>query len=149
MEATFRAQLNAKQRGYLTFLGTLLAAAKLEMGRADDCLNLLDELQQISVETHQKLFISDVHRLRADALRHVDFRSPRIEEEYRIAVRIAQEQGALTLELRATTGLADWMAVTGHEEAGCKLLKSLYEQFTEGFDTPDLKAARVLLGRIG
>ena len=53
------------------------------------------------------------------------------------------------MELRAATGLADWMAVTGHEEAGCKLLKSLYEQFTEGFDTPDLKAARVLLGRIG
>ncbi|MEO8145162.1 MAG: hypothetical protein ABI654_13195 [Betaproteobacteria bacterium] len=148
MEATFRAQLNAKQRGYLTFLGTLLAAAKLELGRVDDCLNLLDELQQISVETHQKIFISDVHRLRAEALRLADPRSPRIEEEYRSALRIAQEQGALALELRAATGFADWMAAAGREEAGTKLLKPTFERFTEGFDTPDLKAARALLDRI-
>ncbi len=149
MEATFRAQLNAKQRAYLTFLGTFLATAKLELGRVDDCLNLLDELQQISVETHQQLFISDVHRLRAEALRRADARSPRIEEEYRNAVRIAEEQGALALQLRAATGFADWMAAAGREKAGTKLLKPIYAQFTEGFDTPDLKAAKVLLGRIG
>ncbi len=149
MEATFRAMLNAKQRIYLTFLGTFLAAAKLELGRVDDCLNLLDELQQISVETHLKVFISDVHRLRAEALRRADARSPRIEEEYRSAVRIAEEQGALALQLRAATGFADWMAAAGREEAGTKLLKPIYERFTEGFDTPDLKAARALLDRIG
>lgn len=149
MEATFRALLNAKQRGYLTMLGTHLAAAKLEVGRVDDCLNLLDELQQISVETHQNIFISDVHRLRAEALRRADAGSPGIEDEYRSAVRIAEEQGALALELRAATGFADWMAAAGREEEGCKLLKPIYAQFTEGFDTPDLKAARALLGRIG
>ena len=82
-------------------------------------------------------------RSRADA------RSPRIEEEYRRALRIAQEQGALALELRAGTGFADWMAAVSREEEGCKLLKPIYEQFTEGYDTPDLKAARALLDRIG
>ena len=53
------------------------------------------------------------------------------------------------MELRAATGLADWMAMTGPEEASGKLLRSLYAGFTEGFDTPDLKAARVVLARIG
>ena len=82
-------------------------------------------------------------------MRRSDPRSPRIEEEYGSAVRIAHEQGALALELRAATGFADWMAAAGREEAGCKLVKPIYEQFTEGFDTPDLKAARALLSRIG
>jgi hypothetical protein len=148
MEATFRALLDVKQLGFLTFLGTLLAAAKLESGQVDACLDFLDELRQISAETHQNLFISDIHRLRAEALRRADARSPRIEEEYRNAVRIAHEQGALALELRAATGFADWMASAGREESGCTLLKPVYEQFTEGFDTPDLKLARALLSRI-
>ena len=148
MEAIFRALLNGKQRGYLTFLGTLVAAAKLESGRVDDCLGFLDELQQLAAETHQNLFISDVHRLRAEALRRADAASPRIEEEYRTAVRIAREQGALALELRAATSFADWMAAAGREEAGRTLLNPIYERFTEGFDTPDLEAARALLMRI-
>jgi hypothetical protein len=148
MEAAFRALLNAKQRSFLTFLGTLLATAKLELGRVDECLELLGELQQISAETHQNLFISDIHRLRAEALRRGDGRNPLIDEEYRSAVRIAHEQGALALELRAATGYAEWMAAVGREEAARALLKPIYEQFTEGFNRPDLKAARALLGRI-
>ena len=148
MEEAFRALLAVKQRAFLTILGAHLAAAKLEVGRVDDCLNLLDELQEISVESHQKVFVSDVHRLRAEALRRADARSPRIEEEYRSAIRIAREQGALALELRAAAGYADWMAAAGREEAGCTLLKPIYERFTEGFETPDLRIARALLSRI-
>ena len=147
MEATFYALLNAKQRIYLPFLGTFLAAAKLESGRIDECLSLLDGLRQLAAETHQELFVSDAHRLRAEALRRTDVRSAGIEEAYRSALRIAHEQGALALELRAATGLADWMAAAGREEPARMLLKPIYEQFTEGFDTPDLKAARALLSR--
>ena len=40
-------------------------------------------------------------------------------------------------------------AAVSREEAGFKLLNPIYERFTEGFDTPDLKAARALLDRIG
>jgi hypothetical protein len=148
METTLRALLDGKQRGYLTFLGTLLAAAKLELGRAEACLELLDELQQLGMETHQALFISDIHRLRAEALRRAVPQSAAIEDEYRTAVRISHEQGALTLELRAAAGLADWMAATGREGTGSKLLRRIFDQFTEGFDTPDLKRVRALLGRI-
>ena len=36
------------------------------MGRLEEALNFLDELQLLSVETHQQLFISYFHRLRAE-----------------------------------------------------------------------------------
>jgi class 3 adenylate cyclase len=149
MEAIFRALVGAKQRGFLTFPGTVIAAAKLEMGRVEETLNFLDELQQLSVETHQQMFIPDLHRLRAEALRRVDPRSPRIDEEFGRALTLAREQGALALELRAAAGFADWMANTKRDREGYRLLKPLYEQFTEGLDTPDLRAAKALLAEVG
>lgn len=110
MEAEFRNFLHAKQRAYLTFLGTLIVGAKLEMGRTEEALNLLDEIEQLSIETHQQMFIPDLHRLRAEALRGVDRRHEGIEQQYLLALRIARHQGAPALELRAATGLASWLA---------------------------------------
>lgn len=43
--------------GALTFLGTLVAGAKLAMNRTEEVLNLLDEIEQLSIETHQQMFI--------------------------------------------------------------------------------------------
>jgi hypothetical protein len=78
-------------------LRTLVAGAKLETGRAADALDFLNELQQLFIEA-----------CRADALRELDPRSSRVEEGYRIALRVAREQGALALELRAAMAL--WLA---------------------------------------
>lgn len=148
MEATFRALLEARQRAYLTLIGTLVAGAKLEMGRAEETLNFLDEIHQLSVETHQQMFVPDLHRLRAEALRRLEPRSRRAEEEYGAALQLARQQGDLALELRAATGLAGWMAERGGHKDGHRLLKPIYERFAEGFGTPDLKAARMLLAAL-
>ncbi len=145
MEAVFRKFHETKQRAYLTFLGTLIASAKLEMGRVEETLNFLEELQQLSVETHQQMFIPDLHRVRAEALHRLDRRSGRIEEEYQTALQLARQQGALALELRAASGLANWLAEAGRAKDGSKLLRPIFERFDEGFATPDLRAAKTLL----
>jgi class 3 adenylate cyclase/predicted ATPase len=148
MEAEFRNFLHTKQRAYLTFLGTLVVGAKLEMDSTEEVLNLLDEIEQLSIETHQQMFIADLHRLRAEALRRLDRRHEGIEQQYRLALRIARQQGAPALELRAATGLASWFG----EAARCKeahdLLRPVYDKFTEGLGTRDLKAARMLLDQL-
>lgn len=148
METEFRNFLHGKQRAYLTFLGTLVAGAKLAMNRTEEVLNLLDEIEQLSIETHQQMFIPDLHRLRAEALRRLDRRHEGIEQQYRLALRLARQRGAPALELRAATGLASWLA----EAARCKeahdLLRPVYDEFTEGLGTRDLKTARMLLGQL-
>jgi tetratricopeptide (TPR) repeat protein len=148
MESAFRGLLKNKQRAYLTFFGTLIAAAKLEMGRAEEALNLLDEVQQLSVEFHQQMFIPDLHRLRADALRRLEPKSPRIAEEYQSALQLARQQGAPALELRAATGLASWLADGKRHKDGYRLLQPVYDRFTEGLSTPDLKAAKMLINTL-
>ena len=145
MEASFRSLQERKERLYLTFLGTLLASTKLEMGRTEEALNFLEELQLLSVETHQQLFVPDLHRLRAEALHRLDPKSPRIEAEYRMALQLAREQGALALELRAAGGLATCLAASGRTDEGTALLRPVFDRFTEGLATPDLQAAKALL----
>jgi class 3 adenylate cyclase/tetratricopeptide (TPR) repeat protein len=149
MEAIYRKFVGAKQRGFLTLPGTVIAAAKLEMGRVEDALNFLDELQQLAVETHQQMFISDLHRLRAEALRRLDPRDPRIEEEYGRALHLARAQGARMLELRAAAGFVSWMAASDRHREGHRLLKPIYERMPEGLASPELQAAKALLGQLG
>ena len=49
------------------------------------------------------------------------------------------------MELRATTSLARLLAIQGHRDEGRAMLADIYNWFTEGFDTADMKHAKALL----
>ena len=49
------------------------------------------------------------------------------------------------MELRATIDLARLQVAQGKEGAAVETLKPVYDQFTEGFDTADLREAKALL----
>jgi predicted ATPase len=55
---------------------------------------------------------------------------------------------AKSWELRAATSLACLWQSQGKCQEGHDLLAPVYEWFTEGFDTADLKEARGLLGEL-
>jgi predicted ATPase len=63
-------------------------------------------------------------------------------------MRIAAEQGAKLLELRAATSMARLWGELGRRTEAVDLLASAYGWFTEGFDTADLKDANALLGEL-
>ncbi len=64
------------------------------------------------------------------------------------AVAIARNQASKSLELRTATSLARlWRDQRKREEAR-DLLGPVYDWFTEGFDTADLKEAKALLGEL-
>ena len=67
------------------------------------------------------------------------------EECFRKAIEIAQKQQAKSWELRTATSLARLWQVQGKRKEALDLLKPVYEWFTEGFDTKDLKEAKALL----
>jgi predicted ATPase len=58
---------------------------------------------------------------------------------------IAAEQGAKLWELRAAMSLARLSRDQGRGAEARDLLAPVYDWFTEGFDTPDLKEAKALL----
>ncbi len=61
------------------------------------------------------------------------------------AIAIAQRQAGKSFELRAATRLARLRQRQGKVAEARALLGDVYDWFTEGFDTPDLRDARALL----
>jgi predicted ATPase len=58
---------------------------------------------------------------------------------------VARQQKAKSLELQATINLSRLWADQGRRDDAYGLLSPIYEWFTEGFDTADLKETRALL----
>src|SRR5262249_7178934 len=61
------------------------------------------------------------------------------------SLEIARAQQARCWELRASCDLARVWQSQGRGRKALKLLQSVYDQFTEGFDTPDLRDAKALI----
>ena len=64
------------------------------------------------------------------------------------AVLVARGIGAHLLELRAATDLAIAHMGAGRNGEAQEVLQPVFSWFTEGFDAPDLVAARAVLDRI-
>jgi predicted ATPase/DNA-binding winged helix-turn-helix (wHTH) protein len=67
------------------------------------------------------------------------------EEQFLSALDLAQRQGALAWELRAATSLARLLHDRSRFADATALLRPVYDRFTEGLATADLKAANALL----
>ena len=67
------------------------------------------------------------------------------EDHFRQSLDWARRQSALSCELRAATSLARLLRDQGPSADATALLQPVYDRFTEGFDTADLKAAKALL----
>jgi predicted ATPase len=64
------------------------------------------------------------------------------------ALRIARKQEARLWELRAAISLARLWGEQGRRTEAHDLLAPIYGWFTEGFDTADLKGAKILLDEL-
>ena len=71
------------------------------------------------------------------------------EADFRAAIETAHRMGARSYELRATTSLARLLASQGRRDEARTMLADIYNWFTEGFDTLDLKEAKALLQELG
>ena len=61
------------------------------------------------------------------------------------ALAVARAQSALAWELRSTMVLARLLSEDGQRDHARHTLALVYDRFTEGFETADLKLARALL----
>ena len=67
---------------------------------------------------------------------------------FRKAIEIAKSQSAKWWELRATVSLARLLRDAGRRDEARAMLAEVYNWFTEGFDTTDLKDAKTLLDEL-
>ena len=70
------------------------------------------------------------------------------EASFREAIALASSMRSKAWELRATMSLASLLASQGRRDEACAMLAEIYNWFTEGFDTADLKEAKALLAEL-
>jgi hypothetical protein len=70
------------------------------------------------------------------------------ESCFRSALEAAEAQGARGWILRTTTSMARLLAERGERVRAHDRLASIYAEFVEGFDSPDLYDARVLIDQL-
>ena len=127
----------------VSFLGdAYLAAGRLEAGIA-----LLDENIARFARDGQVSMLPDHLRLRALLLLRL---RPDADDEalpllYQ-AIEIAHSHGASSFELRAALAAERVLGGLGRDAEGRRLVETAYSGFTEGFDDPDLREARAILG---
>jgi class 3 adenylate cyclase/predicted ATPase len=130
------------------FLG-LLADRMGEVGRCDEGLALLNQAIDHIERTGERASEAETYRLKAKLLFVRDGNdSADVEANLRKAIEIARAQEAKGWELRAATTLARLLQRRGQPGRAREYLAPVYEWFTEGLDTPDLKEAEELLRRL-
>jgi predicted ATPase len=125
---------------------TLLAKACEITGQVDEALALLGDASRIADTTGARWFAAELQRHKGELLRQRHIEAA--EELYCKALSIAREQEAKLWELRAAASLARLRRDQGRHAEARNLLAPIYNWFTEGFDTPDLKEAKALLGEL-
>jgi len=127
----------------------LLAEACWEAGRLDDGLSALTEAMAAADEHGIRQYEAETHRLRGELLLKQDHSNvAEAQPCFQRAVEIARNQSAKSLELRATMSLARLLNGQGKRDEARAMLAEIYNWFSEGFDTADLKDARALLDEL-
>lgn len=129
---------------YSVFLA-LLAKRIGENGNAAEGLALIEDALHRAELADELWYMPELLRIKGDLL--LDARSRLAEREDLLSrsLALAQRQGALSWRLRAATSLARLRHDQGRTTEAVSLLQPVYRQFSEGFDTADLKAAKALL----
>ena len=125
---------------------TYLAQAQWLDDAVTDALRTIDDALQANP---QELFLRpETLRVRGELrLRQGD--SGLAEADFREAISLAQKLSAKAWELRAATSLARLLRDNNRRDEAHAMLAEIYNWFTEGFDTADLKDAKALLNELG
>ena len=128
----------------------LLAEAHQASGEAEEGLRVLDEALALVERTEERWIEAELRRLKGEiALMAAGPAAVReAEAGFHQALEIARAQSAKSWELRAATSLGRLWRDQGEPQRAHDVLAPVYDWFTEGFDTADLKDVKALLDEL-
>jgi predicted ATPase len=133
----------------------LLAEAHGTAGQAEEGLATVAEALAFVDRTEERFYEAELHRLKGELTSQSQAAGQKskvekeVEDCFQKAIEIGRQQRAKSWELRAATSLARLWQQQGKQAEAHELLSDIYNRFTEGFDTKDLKDAKALLEELG
>jgi len=127
-----------------------LAEALAGAGEVAEGLATIDEALARSERNEERWCVAELLRIKGDlVLQEGGLDSAEAAEGHFLkALDWARRQGALSWELRTATSLSRLWHNQGRRQEAHRLLAPIYDRFTEGFATADLRAAKALIGEI-
>jgi len=131
-----------------------LAEACGTAGRFEEALAAVAEARAIMERTTEYLEEARLHRvegeliLRRSGIEAEPGVQTEAEEYFRKSIEVARQQEAKTFELKAVVSLSRLWKQQGKKAEARQMLAEIYNWFTEGFDTHDLKDAKALLEQL-
>ncbi len=137
-------------RRFTARLNMMLGSGLAANGRFDEGVTQLDETVRQIESRRDSSYLPEVFRLKGNIfLAMPDQRRRDAEECFMQSLRLSRAQRLRAWELRTAIDLATLWIGQGRSDDARALLLPVFEQFTEGFDTADLKAAERLLATLG
>jgi predicted ATPase len=125
----------------------LLAQAHSYVGQTTAGLDAIAEALALVASTNERFYEAEIYRVKGELLlkQGGPDSAAGAETSLRQALDTAEAQSAKSWELRAATSLARLWAERGRCAQARDLLAPVYDWFTEGFETADLKDVKALL----
>jgi non-specific serine/threonine protein kinase len=133
---------------YYPFFLVELATALGALGRINDALVEIDIALRFAAETGNRWFIPESLRIEGELFALRDPGDPAAEDCLHRGVEVARAQDALFWELRLAASLARLRVTQNRHGEARQILAPVYDRFTEGFKTPDLRAAKAFLDEL-
>jgi predicted ATPase len=131
---------------YLSYL----AKAHAELAHFVEAQGCVEEAMATIETTRERWCEAEVNRIAGEIARRATTPDvARAEDYFERALAIARKQQAKSWELRAAMSMARLWHKQGRRPQARELLANVYDGFTEGLDTLDLKKARKLLDTFG
>ncbi len=133
---------------FVPYFLLILAEAQAVAGQNEAGLTTLAEALAAAQKSGERWIEAEIYRMQGELLLAQGEKDADIEAKYRCALDVAITQKAKSWELRTVISLTRLRLRQGRQAEALPLLREVYEWFTEGFDTPDLKDANALLEEI-
>lgn len=143
-------QSTSQKNLMLSVTACCLAEALAATGRADEALTVINDAIALAPGGAETWDAPELFRIKAIVL----LAMPRPDEAraencLMQSLALARHQGAIGWELRAAITMARLRVSQGRSQEAREMLSKIYDRFTEGFQTQDLKAAAALLAQLG
>jgi predicted ATPase len=146
MQRAITSKRQRSHRFYYEYELLVFAQALLKAGEPDRALDIVEEALEFINKSQNRVFQSEAQRLKGECLAACIRDGIDAETWLTNAMATAVQQGALSFELRAATNLARMWSGRGRHDDARDLVARVYDRFTEGLETADLKEAKALLG---
>jgi len=131
---------------YTPFLAEIADALGRD-GKAAEGLSIIDEALARSERNKERWCVAELLRIKGELIlrKGAPQAATAAEEHFLQSLDWARRQGVLSWELRTSTSLARLQRDQGRITEARSLLQSVYDRFSEGFETADLKTAKAYL----